>query len=63
MNFVNKTGWGARNATGWKGMNCEVFKLEILQQFLKNTLPAEMFGGTEFWLYTIIIIKIESHPF
>ena len=38
--------------------------------FLKKTtktsqhaLPAEMFGGTEFWLYTIIIIKIESHPF
>ena len=27
------------------------------------TLPAEMFGGTEFWLYTNIIIKIESHPF
>ena len=27
------------------------------------TLLAEMFGGTEFWLYTIIIIKIESHPF
>ena len=28
-----------------------------------HTLPAEMFGGTEFWLYTIIILKIESHPF
>ena len=28
-----------------------------------STLPAEMFGGTEFWLYTIIIIKIESNPF
>ena len=27
------------------------------------TLPAEMFGGTEFWLYTVIIIKIGSHPF
>ena len=32
-------------------------------KILCSTLPAEMFGGTEFWLYTIIIIKIESHPF
>ena len=23
-----------------------------------DTLPAEMFGGTEFWLYTITIIKL-----
>ena len=36
MNFVDKTGWGAKPAKGWNGMNCEVFKLEILQQFLKN---------------------------
>ena len=45
--------------------------LELMNQRIKNisrnfwccTLPAKMFGGTEFWMYTITIIKIESHSF
>ena len=27
-----------------------------------HTLPAETFGGSEFWLETRVIIKISTHP-
>ena len=39
------------------------YVIQILRNMLIDTLPAEMFGGTEFWLYTIIILRIETHPF
>ena len=51
-----------------------IFKIRCASSFLRaksqydprdiilgNTLPAKMFGGTDFWLETRVIIKILTH--
>ena len=42
----------------WK--NIYIIRTAILNYFV--SLPAEMFGGSDFWLETRVIIKILTHP-
>ena len=38
------------------------FFFKIFQRCLRFTLPVKMFGVTDFWLETRVIIKISTHP-
>ena len=44
-------------------LNLRGLRESILQKvWALGTLPAEMFGGSDFWLETRVIIKMSTHP-
>ena len=41
--------------------NLKMFRLNMGNKYVKRTLPAEKFEGSDFWLETRVIIKILTH--